>query len=266
MDYTNSQYYTQHANGQRMHSDTSTPATVLSDDDINSIMWSLMEVIKAGNQTAQTFNPEQAATYQVLREAIKDLIKQQKQSVFINDTQIPSTYQGDIIALKLPHLRWFVWTGAGYVRAPWHQPGQLGFFAHNNTIPGWLPARGDVTYNKADYPDFCASLGISGTGTFSVVELRGQFIRCLDNGRGVDVNRTILSSQDDAIRNITGRIAGAVVEEGSNATGAFGKFGSFPGANNNYTDHGISFDASRVVPVANENRPYNTAFATHISI
>ena len=37
-------------------------------------------------------------------------------------------------------------------------------------------------------------------------DLRGEFIRGLDAGRGVDTGRTLASIQGDAIRNITGKI------------------------------------------------------------
>jgi hypothetical protein len=49
--------------------------------------------------------------------------------------------------------------------------------------------RADVVYYQANYPDLVARLGLSGAGTFSLMELRGEFIRCLDNGRTVDASR-----------------------------------------------------------------------------
>lgn len=105
-------------------------------------------------------------------------------------------------------------------------------------------------------------------------DARGEFIRGADMGRNVDTGRQLLSSQGDAIRNITG-IAHRVVfspylltEAGFTASGAIYDTG-IPGSQTNIQTsynvgatqtRGISFDASRVVPTANENRPRNIAF------
>lgn len=64
--------------------------------------------------------------------------------------------------------------------------------------------------------------------------------------------------QGDAIRNITGRLGGDSYEAEYN-TGVF--FGSNGGLGNTGTSVGCLhfFDASLVVPVANENRPINRA-------
>ena len=103
-------------------------------------------------------------------------------------------------------------------------------------------------------------------------DLRGEFIRGLDNGRGVDAGRALLSAQSDAIRNIIGQLG---TDNGwifRNPTGAF--YDPYNGTNTQRlravtTSEGIgddgrslgwlSFDASKVVPTANENRPRNIA-------
>ena len=109
---------------------------------------------------------------------------------------VPLQKVAPVIVVTQPHLRVMVWDGARYVRAPWHQPCQM-FFSYDNpaSIPGALPVRGDVSYQQANYPDLVARLGLSGSGTFTLTEARGEFIRVLDNGRGVDVNRPALSYQ-----------------------------------------------------------------------
>ncbi|WP_422086382.1 hypothetical protein [Variovorax sp.] len=109
---------------------------------------------------------------------------------------VPAVNIGPVITVQTPHLRQMVWNGTAYVRAPWHQPGMV-LYSYDNpsTIPGYLPVRADLTYNQANYPDLVARLGLSGTGTFSLVELRGEFIRCLDNGRGVNASRVLRSAE-----------------------------------------------------------------------
>ena len=109
---------------------------------------------------------------------------------------VPSQKVAPVIIVTNPHLRVMVWDGTRYVRAPWHQPCQL-FFSYDNpaSILGALPVRADVSYQQANYPDLVARLGLSGSGTFTLAEARGEFIRVLDNGRGVDAHRFVQSAQ-----------------------------------------------------------------------
>ncbi len=105
---------------------------------------------------------------------------------------------------------------------------------------------------------------------------RGEFLRGWDNGRGVDDGRALGSHQGDAIRNITGSM-GLVGHVASVHYGpAWGNAPSLSGAidvargwaQNSTTPvgnadpnaiNGFTFDASKVVPTANENRPRNNA-------
>ncbi|MBP2848770.1 phage tail protein [Dickeya oryzae] len=123
---------------------------------------------------------------------------------------------------------------------------------------GWLKCNGQA-FDKAVYPRL-AQVYPSGV----LPDLRGEFIRGWDDGRGVDVGRVIMSSQGDAIRNIVGFINGTFVRL-DGYTGAFydngNRASSIPTAvSNGNTNDDISFDASRVVPTAADNRPRNIAF------
>lgn len=109
---------------------------------------------------------------------------------------VPTKFVGHVITVVTPHLRQMEWTGTKYVRARWDQPGLVRHsYTNPTTLLGHLPIRADVAYNQANYPDLAELLGLSGVGTFSLIELRGEFIRCLDNGRGVDAGRTLRSTQ-----------------------------------------------------------------------
>lgn len=110
---------------------------------------------------------------------------------------VPETNKGLFIVVKQPHMRMMIWNGSQYVRAPWHQPCQL-FLSYDNpsSISGALPVRADVSYQQASYPDIVGRLGLSGVGTFTLVEARGEFVRVLDNGRGIDEFRVNRSAQD----------------------------------------------------------------------
>ncbi|OCG33681.1 hypothetical protein A9G26_09215 [Gilliamella sp. Bim1-2] len=97
-------------------------------------------------------------------------------------------------------------------------------------------------------------------------DLRGEFIRGWDNGRGVDSGRQILNWQEDAIRNIMGEMSPISETFASEpvTTGAFKYFEKHAGHTPTSVDRGsvggVVFDASQVVPIANENRPRNIAF------
>ena len=96
-------------------------------------------------------------------------------------------------------------------------------------------------------------------------DMRAYTIRGLDNGRGVDTDRIILSEQEDAIRNITGTIARIGADLLKQTTGVFAETTVASYVLNAQTSGAIysyvnSFDASRVVPVASENRIKNIAF------
>jgi phage-related tail fiber protein len=104
-------------------------------------------------------------------------------------------------------------------------------------------------------------------------DLRGEFIRAWDNGRGADPGRAFGSAQGDAIRNITGSITGGVSSAGCGylvigGAGAFvaGDMRKIYGANTtpHTANNTLWFDASRIVPTAAENRSRNTALPVYV--
>ncbi|WP_258235644.1 tail fiber protein [Dickeya zeae] len=123
---------------------------------------------------------------------------------------------------------------------------------------GWLKCNGQA-FDKNVYPRL-AQVYPSGV----LPDLRGEFIRGWDDGRGVDAGRALLSTQGDAIRNIVGFINGTFMKLDT-YTGAFydngNRSSSVPtSTSNGNTNDDVAFDASRVVPTASENRPRNIAF------
>ncbi|HBZ8161920.1 TPA: tail fiber protein [Escherichia coli] len=128
---------------------------------------------------------------------------------------------------------------------------------------GWLKCNGAV-FSAEEYPELAKAYP-----TNKLPDLRGEFIRGWDDGRGVDSGRALLSAQGDAIRDISGKLLGLMTTAGSQmtadewVTGAFnavyeggaGQTTSSPG--NRYD---VGFSAARVVPTAKENRPRNIAF------
>ena len=119
-----------------------------------------------------------------------EFLKGMVENMSLGFDAVPATNKGLFIVVKQPHTRMMMWNGTQYDRAPWHQPCQL-FFSYDNpaSIPGALPVRADVSYQQSNYPDVVRRLGLSGSGIFTLVEARGEFLRVLDNGRGVDAGR-----------------------------------------------------------------------------
>ncbi|WP_061093235.1 phage tail protein, partial [Escherichia coli] len=121
---------------------------------------------------------------------------------------------------------------------------------------GWLKCNG-APFSAEEYPELAKVYP-----TNELPDLRGEFIRGWDDGRGIDARREILSAQGDAIRNIVGHISCVRRgPEGSDrADGAF-RYDSNWSTKIRSTDLAddwgsvVSFDASRVVPTAPENRP-----------
>ncbi|HFC8531564.1 TPA: phage tail protein [Neisseria lactamica] len=159
--------------------------------------------------------------------------------------------------------------------------GAVMYFARTTAPDGWLKANG-AAVSRTAYAALFAAIGTTyGTGdgrtTFNLPDLRGEFIRGWDDGRGIDSGRTLGSAQGDAIRNITGKI-----DSGKNSalqlfdyiepTGAFGvekswkQWTSEGSGGNDNIPRAITFDASSVVPTAPENRPRNIALLACIKI
>lgn len=76
MDYTQSPEFVTHAaTGQRMHDQNQSVPTEVTDKDLNSVNWSLMELVKAAGLVGQQFDPGTPATYQVVRNAMAELLR-----------------------------------------------------------------------------------------------------------------------------------------------------------------------------------------------
>jgi hypothetical protein len=205
MDYTQSDSFSKEpANGRNHHEDVKAIPTVWSAKDANSVLWSLMAVVEAAGLAGIQFDKANPASYQQLLKAIQSFLgahegKDDPHGMYAFRGPIigvPNVNIGPVITVQTPHIRQMIWDGKGYVRAPWHQPGMVLYSYQNPTsIPGYLPIRADLTYDQANYPDLAVRMGLSGAGTFSLVDLRGEFIRCLDNGRGVNAGRVLRSTE-----------------------------------------------------------------------
>ena len=124
---------------------------------------------------------------------------------------------------------------------------------HSDTLPKDAFWCDGSSFDKAKYP-LLAMVYPSG----KVPDYRGVVLRMRDRGKGYDPNRTLGSFQSDAIRNITGFISagwmnGNGVFAPDRFVGASGDGRGWPASDS------CTFDASRVVPTASENRMKNIA-------
>ena len=185
-------------------------------------------------------------------------------------TAVPATNKGPMVVVTQPHLRFMVWDGVKYVRAPWHRPGIIFHSDGDPTkITHGIQMRSDVVYNTANYPDLAEFYGVTAS-TFVLKDARARVIRGSDNGRGIDASLANGSLQEDAIRNITGffsansflgSASGAIHKQ--SAGGSTSDTGSSP-VNN--LDTRFVFDASREVPTALENRVKSIVATTYVTI
>lgn len=82
--------------------------------------------------------------------------------------------------------------------------GTVNYFARQFPPEGWLLCDGREVLRDV-FADLFNMLGTSfgdgdGKSTFNLPDLRGEFIRGLDMGRGVDISRELGSSQTDGIK------------------------------------------------------------------
>lgn len=140
----------------------------------------------------------------------------------------------------------------------------------NTIVPAWsdmvfLKLNG-ATFSAATYP----LLAIMVPG-LTLPEVRGEFPRIWDDGRGVDAGRELLSAQLDALQNITG--AFSVADNNSTVGGIGAPSGVFSGVNDTgrvpvWTGGSVAgqryaatrFNAADVVRTATETRSRNIAF------
>lgn len=110
---------------------------------------------------------------------------------------------------------------------------------------------------------------LTGNSTLADITSEGQFLR------QATASRALGSIEGDAIRNIVGSHMDGnrspIYETTAGNTGAFGPGPYRSGytcstATNNYSGWPLTFDASRVVPTAAENRPKNIAVNIFIKI
>ena len=100
------------------------------------------------------------------------------------------------------------YTGSGWGSLGGGLPsGAVQAFAMTAVPTGWLECNGSAV-SRTIYSALFAAIGTTfgagdGTTTFNLPDLRGEFVRGWDNGRGVDSGRTFGSAQADELKSHT---------------------------------------------------------------
>lgn len=97
--------------------------------------------------------------------------------------------------------------------------GTVAMFAASTAPAGWLKANG-AAVSRTAYAALFLAIGTTygagdGATTFNLPDCRGEFLRCLDDGRGVDAGRAIGSAQ--AGQNLSHNHGGADGAAGSHS-------------------------------------------------
>ncbi|HDK1548655.1 TPA: tail fiber protein [Escherichia coli] len=217
---------------------TGTPATDLDDDYFDMLQEELCSVVEASGASLEKARHDQLLT------ALRALLLSRKNP--FGDIKSDGTVKTALENLGL---------GEGSalpvgVPVPWPSA----------TPPtGWLKCNG-AAFSAEEYPELAKVYP-----TNKLPDLRGEFIRGWDDGRGVDSGRALLSAQSDTLQNITGSFLDMTTGPNNNTVGAFTSSTLTPNlasiaTGGTYKQANYYFDASRVARTSTETRARNIAF------
>jgi len=143
------------------------------------------------------------------------------------------------------------------------QPGAVTYFALTAAPQGWLKANG-AAISRVAYANLFAAIGTTfgagdGFTSFNLPDLRGEFLRGFDDGRGIDSGRAMGSWQADVFKSHNHG-----VNDPSHSHGYSRFYGDPPGINQAHSNGSWAYASGSYNMVANQE---NTAAAsTGISI
>lgn len=128
--------------------------------------------------------------------------------------------------------------------------GAVQTFAMSTAPSGWLDCDGSAV-SRTTYSSLFSAIGTTfGTGdgstTFNLPDLRGEFVRGWDDGRGVDSGRTFGTSQSDELASHSHIVSWTAAEGGS-------------GAGSRVENHPSTYQRSTSSTGGDETRPRNIA-------
>jgi microcystin-dependent protein len=133
--------------------------------------------------------------------------------------------------------------------------GTMAPFAASTPPAGWLKCNG-AAISRATYGALFAKIGTTwgagdGSTTFNLPDLRGEFLRYWDDGRGVDAGRAFGSSQADAFKSHSHSTNWQMSDENGAITDRMGSGGA--------TLESVYFTRSTEATGGPETRPRNVA-------
>ncbi|WP_316240627.1 phage tail protein [Escherichia coli] len=212
---------------------TGTPATDLDDDYFDMLQEELCSVVEASGASLEKARHDQLLT------ALRALLLSRKnpfgdiKSDGTVKTALENLGLGDGSALPVG------------VPVPWPSA----------TPPtGWIKCNG-APFSAQEYPELAKAYP-----TNKLPDLRGEFIRGWDDGRGIDTGRALLSIQSDEVRKLALKYWGPASNSSPSKTFAL----SDSAGGGLYTD-GISQASGGIInafqlPGGSETRPRNIAF------
>ncbi|MGS3913702.1 phage tail protein [Escherichia coli] len=217
---------------------TGTPATDLDDDYFDMLQEELCSVVEASGASLEKGRHDQLLT------ALRALLLSRKNP--FGDIKSDGTVKTALENLGL---------GEGSalpvgVPVPWPSA----------TPPtGWLKCNG-APFSAEEYPELAKAYP-----TNKLPDLRGEFIRGWDDGRGIDSGRGILTAQSHGMPSISATFNGLYAAQITNTEGCASVKKSVNTENvSTYYDTGSMFDytldTSGLIPASPELRPRNIAF------
>ncbi|HEM8614752.1 TPA: tail fiber protein [Citrobacter amalonaticus] len=233
---------------------TGTPATDLDDDYFDMIQEELCRVVEESGEELDKGKHDQLLT------ALRALLLSRSNPFGDIASDGP-----EAIATALVNLR--LGAGAPAIGIPFFWP----LAAMPNTV---MDEWSDMVFLKPNGASFSAAtypkLAKVWTGLV-IPDMRGEFPRIWDDGRGVDAGRALLSIQLDALQNITGSFSAATAGASQLSVLVNGGAGAFypgsqktapPSATATTGNDRVStmyFDADRVARTSTETRSRNIA-------
>jgi phage-related tail fiber protein len=152
-------------------------------------------------------------------------------------------------------------------------PGAVQFFVRNTAPSGWIKANG-ATISRSTYAALFSAIGTTfgagdGSTTFTIPDLRGEFLRSWDDSRGIDSGRGFGSAQGFGIPRMIGGVAdshGFAAMQPISVSGFTNPFyglgtsvwrTSIENVNTNFQI--VYFDSARIIAASPDVRPRNIA-------
>lgn len=103
------------------------------------------------------------------------------------------------------------------------KPGTTAFFAMQFAPAGWIKANG-ANISRTVYSDLYSAIGTyygtgDGSTTFTLPDLRGEFMRAWDDNRGADSGRTFGTAQTNSTKLLMNGSSTGNSPEGNSSTG-----------------------------------------------